>query len=159
LNARLRLHHVAARLILKLALLTVLAKMAKIAVGGWKRMSRTQPHRIASVQRRRREPTQSVAISATEAKNEFGRILETVIQGGKVVITRHNSPKAVLISMDEFNALSNAHRVELEALSEEFDGLLARMQTPAARSSMNAAFHATPKELGKAAVAAARRRV
>jgi len=52
---------------------------------------------------------QSVAISATEAKNEFGRILERVIQGAKVVITKHDSPKAVLISMDEFNALSNAH--------------------------------------------------
>ena len=101
---------------------------------------------------------QSVAISATEAKNQFGRILERVIQGAKVVITKHDSPKAVLISMDEFNALSNAHRVELETLTEEFDGLLARMQAPASRAAMNAAFHATPKELGKAAVAAARKR-
>jgi antitoxin Phd len=122
------------------------------------RMSRTRPHRPASLQRRRAEPMQSVVISATEAKNEFGRILETVIQGGKVVITKHDSPKAVLISLDEFNALSNAHRAELETLSEEFDGLLAKMQTPAARAGMNAAFHATPKELGKAAVAAARKR-
>lgn len=101
---------------------------------------------------------QSVAISATKAKNEFGRILETVIQGGKVVITKHDSPKAVLISMDEFNTLSNAHTAELETLSQEFDGFLARMQTPAARAGMNVAFHATPKKLGKAAVAAARRR-
>jgi prevent-host-death family protein len=113
---------------------------------------------MSSLQRRRLEPMQSVAISATEAKNEFGRILETVIQGGKVVITKHNSPKAVFISMDEFNALSNAHRAELEILSGEFDRLLARMQTPAARTGMNAAFHATPKELGKAAVTAARKR-
>ncbi len=122
-------------------------------------MSRTRPPRPVSLQRPRHEPMQSVAISATEAKNEFGRILETVIRGGKVVITKHDSPKAVLISLDEFNALSNAHGAELEALSEEFDGLLARMQTPAARAAMNAAFHATPKELGKAAVAAARKRV
>jgi len=121
-------------------------------------MSRTRPHRMASLQRRRREPMQSVAVSATVAKNEFGRILETVIQGARVVITKHDSPKAVLISLDEFNALSNAHRAELAALSEEFDGLLARMQTPSARAGMNAAFHATPKELGKAAVAAARKR-
>jgi prevent-host-death family protein len=100
----------------------------------------------------------AVAISATDAKNEFGRILEKVIQGGRVVITKHDSPKAVLISMEEFNALSNAHRVELEMLSDEFDTLLARMQTPAARTSMKAAFHATPKELGQAALAAARKR-
>ena len=121
-------------------------------------MSRTRPHRPASLERRWRKPMQSVAISATEAKNEFGRILEMVIQGGKVVITKHDSPKAVLISMDEFNALSNAHKAELDTLSEEFDGLLARMQTPGTRAGMNAGFHATPKELGKAAVAAARRR-
>ena len=121
-------------------------------------MSRTRPRPLVSLQRRRLESMQSVAVSATEAKNEFGRILETVIQGGKVVITKHDSPKAVLISIDEFNALSNAHRAELETLSEEFDGLLARMQTPAALAGMNAAFHATPKELGKAAVAAARKR-
>ena len=122
------------------------------------RMSRTRPHRVGSLERRRAEPMQSVAISATEAKNEFGRMLETVIQGGKVVITKHDSPKAVLISMDEFNALSNAHRAELEILSEEFDELLARMQTPSARAGMAAAFHATPKKLGKAAVAAAHKR-
>jgi len=121
-------------------------------------MSRTRPRPLVPLQRRRREPMQPATISATEAKNEFGRILETVIQGGKVVITKHDSPKAVLISIDEFNALSNAHKAELETLSEEFDGLLARMQTPAARAGMDAAFRATPKELGKAAVAAARKR-
>ena len=121
-------------------------------------MSQTRPRRLVSRQRRRLEKTESVAISATEAKNGFGRILETVIQGGKVVITKHDSPKAVLLSMDEFNALSNAHRAELETLSQEFDGLLARMQTPAGRAAMNAAFHASPKKLGKAAVAAARKR-
>jgi hypothetical protein len=59
--------------------------------------------------------------------------------------------------MEEFNTLSNAHRADLETLSEEFDRLLAKMQTPAARAGMNAAFHATPKELGRAAVAAARK--
>jgi prevent-host-death family protein len=132
--------------------------MAKMAIEGWRLMSRTRPHRPVSLQRHRLEPMQPVAISATEAKNEFGRILETVIQGGRVVITKHDSPKAVLISMDEFNVLSNAHRAELETLSEEFDGLLARMQTPAARGGMKAAFHAAPKELGKAAVAAAARK-
>jgi prevent-host-death family protein len=102
---------------------------------------------------------QSVAVSATEAKNKFGRLLEAVIQGGQVVITKHDSPKAVLISMDEFNSLSKAHNAELDSLSEEFDKLLAGMQTPSARTGMTAAFHATPNELGKAAVAAARKRV
>jgi len=110
------------------------------------------------MRQRRPESMESVSISATEAKNQFGRILEKAIQGGRIVITKHDSPKAVLISMAEFNTLSNAHRAALETLSAEFDGLLAEMQTPAARGGMKAAFHATPKALGKAAVAAARKR-
>jgi hypothetical protein len=40
----------------------------------------------------------------------------------------------------------------------QFDALLARMQTPGARAGMKMAFDASPKQLGKAAVAAARKR-
>ena len=98
------------------------------------------------------------AITATDAKNEFGRVLEMAIQGGIVVITKHDEPKAVLISVREFNALTNANRIKLDALSGEFDALLARMQTPAARAGMKAAFEASPKQMGNAAVAAARKR-
>jgi antitoxin Phd len=97
-------------------------------------------------------------VTATHVKNEFGRVLEKVIQGDIVVITKHDEPKAVLISMREFDALTNANRSKLDTLSGEFDALLARMQTPAARAGMKAAFDAAPKELGKAAVAAARKR-
>ncbi len=46
------------------------------------------------------------SVTASQAKNEFGRVLEKVIQGGVVVITKHDAPKAVLMSLDEFNALS-----------------------------------------------------
>ncbi len=99
-----------------------------------------------------------VLITATEVKNEFGRILERVIGGTTVVITRHDAPKAVLISMDEFNTLSHATRSRLDALSGEFDALLDRMQKPKARRAMKAAFSASPKQLGKAAAAAARKR-
>jgi prevent-host-death family protein len=100
-----------------------------------------------------------VRISATEAKNEFGRILEKAIQGETVVITRHDAPKAVLMSVDQFDRLSGAPQVELEMLSSEFDDLLARMQTPRARSGMKSAFEASPKQLGRAAAAVARKRV
>ena len=98
------------------------------------------------------------SITATDAKNEFGRVLEQAIKGGIIVITKHDTPKAVLISVDEFKALSNANRSKLDTLSGEFDALLARMQTPRARAGMKAAFDASPVQLGKAAVAAARKR-
>lgn len=97
-------------------------------------------------------------VTATDVKNEFGRVLEKVIQGRIVVITKHDEPKAVLISVHEFNALTNANRIKLDTLSSEFDALLARMQTPAARAGMKAAFGASPKQMGRAAVTVARKR-
>jgi antitoxin Phd len=104
------------------------------------------------------EPPGATSISATEAKNQFGRILEKAIQGGRVLITKHDVPKAVLISVSDFDALSRADRVRIDTLSGEFDALLGRMQTPAARDGMKSAFDSSPKRLGKAAVAAARKR-
>ena len=80
------------------------------------------------------------------------------MQGGLVVITKHDAPKAVLMSMDEFEALSRGQSDRLDTLSGEFDELLARMQTSKARIAMKAAFEASPKRLGKAALAAARKR-
>jgi antitoxin Phd len=103
-------------------------------------------------------PGAASTVTATYAKNEFGRVLEKVIQGGIVVVTKHDQPKAVLISVREFNALTSANRNKLDTLSGEFDALLARMQTPAARAGMKAAFDASPRQMGKAAVTAARKR-
>ncbi|HEV2717017.1 MAG TPA: type II toxin-antitoxin system Phd/YefM family antitoxin [Terriglobales bacterium] len=97
-------------------------------------------------------------VPATEAKNSFGHLLEKAMQGEVVVITKHDAPKAVLISMDEYTALSNAAESRINNLSAEFDSLLMRMQKPGARKAMQNAFHASPKQLGKAAVAAARKR-
>lgn len=96
--------------------------------------------------------------TATQAKNAFGRLLETAMQGGVVVITKHDTPKAVLISIDEYNALSNASETRIDTLSAEFDSLLLRMQVPKARAAMKSAFQASPRQLGKAALAATRKR-
>jgi antitoxin Phd len=97
-------------------------------------------------------------VTATEAKNEFGRVLERVIRGEKVFITRHDRPQAVLISVEDYDALASSGKSSLNTLTEEFDSLLARMQRPGQRTRMRAAFAATPKQLGAAAVKAARKR-
>jgi len=97
-------------------------------------------------------------VPATQAKNSFGEILDRVAASGAVAITRHDVPKAVLLSYEEFESLSSARSETLHALSAKFEGLLERMQTPAARKGVEAAFNATPAELGRAAVKAARRR-
>ena len=80
------------------------------------------------------------------------------VQGGAVVITKHDVPKAVMVSVETFNALSHASEARLDALSLEFDALLAKLQTPKARRAIKVAFAASGKQLGKAAVASARRR-
>jgi hypothetical protein len=49
-------------------------------------------------------------------------------------------------------------QVKIDTLSGEFHALLVRMQTPAARAGVQAAFDASPEQLGKAAVALARKR-
>ncbi|HVF58446.1 MAG TPA: type II toxin-antitoxin system prevent-host-death family antitoxin [Thermoanaerobaculia bacterium] len=97
-------------------------------------------------------------IAATRAENAFGEILDRVAVSGAVAITRHDGPKAVLLSYEEFEALSSARSESLEALGGRIEGLLERLQTPAARKAMEAAFNATPAALGRAAAEAARRR-
>ncbi len=98
------------------------------------------------------------SIPATRLKNEFGSALETAARGGAVAITRHDTPKAVLISYDEFQALVKARTQSLDDLAGEFDELLARMQTPKARRGAAVAFNASAAKLGRAAVKAARAR-
>lgn len=107
---------------------------------------------------RRGELVEIPEVAATQVKNNFGEILDRVAASGAVAITRHETPKAVLLSYEEFVALSSARAETLEALGAEFEGLLERMQKPAARKGMEAAFHAAPEALGRAAVKAARRR-
>jgi len=97
-------------------------------------------------------------VAATKAKNEFGTILEQTLHDGAVAITRHEDPKAVLLSMAEFESLVQDRNIPLDELSQTFDELLSRMQTPRARTGVEAAFSASPEELGRAAVTAARQR-
>lgn len=96
-------------------------------------------------------------VAATRLKNEFGTILERAARGA-VAITRHDAPKAVLVSYEDFEALVKGQNQNLKELGAEFDSLLARMQTPKARKGMHAAFEAAPAQLGRAAVKAARKR-
>lgn len=96
------------------------------------------------------------SVPATRFKNEFGAVFEQATLTGAVAITKHNTPKAVLLSYAEFEALTRAGSPVLDELTDEFDALLDRMQTPKAKAGVAAAFEASPSELGRAAVKAAR---
>jgi antitoxin Phd len=120
-------------------------------------MKRGTANSKLSFRNRRGDLIDIPAVAATRVKNEFGAILEQATHGGAVAITRHDTPKAVLISYDEFESLVKARSHALDDLTSQFDDLLARMQTPKARTGMKAAFDASPSELGNAAVKAARK--
>lgn len=95
------------------------------------------------------------AVAATVAKNQFGRLLGTAVRGEHVVITKHDAPTAVLISFEEYQDLTGAGAPDLDALSHEFDEMMARMQTPAARQATQMLFRASTAELAEAALAEA----
>lgn len=95
-------------------------------------------------------------VAASRFKNEFGAVFEQVAADGAVAITKHNTPRAVLLSYTEFEALTKASTPALDDLTDRFDDLLTRMQTPKAKAGMSSAFDATPEQLGAAAVKAAR---
>jgi prevent-host-death family protein len=95
-------------------------------------------------------------VAASRLKNQFGAVFELAAATGAVVITKHDTPRAVLLSYAEFEALIASATPALDDLSERFDKLLATMQTPEAKAGVAAAFDATPGDLGAAAVTAAR---
>ncbi len=70
--------------------------------------------------------------------------------GEVVTITRHETERAVIMSMQMFKSLSSSADRALQALSDEFDALVERMQTDEARRAMKAAFDAPPSQLGAA---------
>jgi antitoxin Phd len=112
-----------------------------------------------SYRNRRGDQVEVASVTATEAKNEFGVVLRKAQQHGAIAITKHDAPEAVVLSMDEFLALTQMHAPErkLNLLREEFDAQFAAMQTPEAAAAAKRAFAASPRQLGEAAVALARR--
>ena len=95
------------------------------------------------------------SVAASRLKNEFGAILEMAALGRPVAITKHDSPKAVLLSYADFESLVKAHSPGIDELSAQFDEMLELMQGTAARKAMAQAFDASPSALGRAAAIAA----
>ncbi len=66
------------------------------------------------------------AIASTEAQNNFGRILDDVVQNDvRYIIKRRHSSQAILLSLSDFEMLLAAN----ESTRQEF-GRLVREQTP-----------------------------
>lgn len=94
-------------------------------------------------------------ITATELKNATADVFEQVAAKQAVAVTRHEKPRAVLLSVEQYEALTGQRPDWLEELHEEYRGMLDRMQGPEQRAAADKLFQATPKELGEAALWAA----
>lgn len=98
-------------------------------------------------------PAGGRSVPATQAKNRFGEILETVRDSGPVFIERHGQTQAVVLGIDTYNKLTSNERSsqerELDYWTREFDALYARMQTPEASRAVDALFSATDAELNR----------
>ncbi len=86
------------------------------------------------------------SISVTEAKNSFGQLLDQAIANGMVAITRRREPHAVLLAINEYEALMARVEDPLDRLRDESDALVARMQTPEARAAGEALFAVSEHE-------------
>jgi prevent-host-death family protein len=97
-------------------------------------------------------PGNFASVSATEAKNNFGAVLDRALTDGGVSITKHDEVRAVILSWPQYEALVGKQKDPLATLSQEFDALVERMQAPRARAAGRALFDATPLRLGRAAL-------
>lgn len=96
------------------------------------------------------------SFSATKLVGAMQTVTSAVMAHGAVVVTRHDQPSMVLMSVDRYLQLEQAAEPNLDALTRQFDDMFAKMQETDAAQKMAQAFALTPEQLGKAALAAAK---
>lgn len=110
----------------------------------------------------RKKDREKGSVSATEAQNNFGALLQRVAGDEVVYITKYDQPTAVVMSPETYWELiskeSEHQGSELLDLEGEFDEMLAHMQTAEAASAVDTLFEMDSDELGAAAARAARTR-
>lgn len=97
--------------------------------------------------------TRDSTVSSTEAQNNFGDVLARVSREGRVFITRYHRREAVVLSMDAYADLIAEDPVDLDALEQDFEDMVKRMQSPEHSAAVDRLFTLTPERLGEAAVA------
>jgi len=106
----------------------------------------TTPHQISGLPR----------VAATRLVEGMHKVTNTVMAHGAVLVTRHDQPSMVLMSVDRYVQLRQAAEPDLDELTRKFDELFVRMQEPGAAQRMAEAFEMSPQQLGEAAIRAAK---
>lgn len=108
------------------------------------------------VEDRARQLESLPSVSATQLVGAIQKVTATVASEGAMVVTRHDEPTMVLVSVERYLQMASASQPDLGALTRQFDELVASMQGREAAAAMAAAFAMTPEQLGAAAVRATR---
>jgi len=95
---------------------------------------------------------QGPSFTRTALAGEIQRVSKAVQAQGEVLITSHNKPEMVLMTVERYIELQQASRPSLDSLSREFDQLVARMQAGTGAAD---AFAMDGAELGQIALQAA----
>jgi prevent-host-death family protein len=96
------------------------------------------------------------SVSATQLVAGIQKVGRAVDAHGAVLITKHDQPAYVLMSVERYRELQRAAEPDLGALAGEFDAMFARMQGQG--SAMADAFAMAPEAVGAAAAKAAKPR-
>ena len=103
-----------------------------------------------------KEPAESVEVAravdgmahfpSTRLATGIGAITREVMRRGAALITKHDQPVMVLMSVERYAQLEKVATPDLGALTQRFDTLYARMQAPGtAERTLGALALATPK--------------
>ncbi len=96
------------------------------------------------------------SVTATELVAGIQKVGRAVAAHGAVLITKHDQPAFVLMSVERYRELQRAAEPDLGALSGEFDAMFARMQGQG--EALAEAFAMAPEAVGQVAVKAAKPR-
>lgn len=98
------------------------------------------------------------AFDASTVKNKFRDVTKQAAKGA-IAISRYNRPELVMMTAEEYVRLERLRRAPLDTLTGQFAELVAKMQTAKSKKAVQGLFAASPSDLGKAAVKAAKANV
>lgn len=90
-------------------------------------------------------------VSATDLRAHFGEMLDSVMRGKPLRVTRNKRKTARLVIMreEDIERLKEQRRSPVDEMRDEFDALLARMRGPKAREAIASVSNMSPEELGQ----------
>ncbi|MBV8519599.1 MAG: type II toxin-antitoxin system prevent-host-death family antitoxin [Acidobacteria bacterium] len=98
--------------------------------------------------------------TASDGDTSWRSIVADVNEAGLVIVTKHDEPEAVVLSVEQFAELTKRAAVAdaLTELRTKWDGELAWLNEPAASQELMEIFRSTPEEIAASANAVAARR-